>query len=534
MNTSPHLDNNSHPLNLEKIQKVFPRSAATFVAIFEHGATATMKDLADDPVAGREWMKKYYSLLKKLELTLVPELMELMKMNDSHGVTMEYRAEIMKSISIQLRESLRCGPNDMIGEHGDEITRFIKGSLHRSIKLKWFAECLKDRRYRPAVLSRCERVKNALSKAISEGDAITAQMVNAMNEPEAYLLMMQDYLEKFDLTPPENTRLAITTLRSMSTDLMADVGEHQAYEVADSYTVVKDLTKEPMLVTMGSCSVAPIFGWEGRAIGLASMKSQAYEELFRSGELSVDAFKSLDVIRKKTHEMLQMSAEDTERLDEKMDEDRDQGNDIGTTMLANSASIPYIVTWEGRVKIPESTVELGELFSALLGGNEKGEYLSEALRFQLLWYLRALTCRSEMQPKDASPSKIIKTVHKPKQIPSTLRLKILPRDPRPSREAQSLEVNDKPQDDQGQGGPRKSPIPHVRKLPKGFYATPNAIAEARKRDIKLAEEVQEDGTIKYIETFAVPRQTPQNSDGKVTTIQAKFRETAVEALNHRS
>nr|MBP7898958.1 hypothetical protein [Candidatus Gracilibacteria bacterium] len=82
--------------------------------------------------------------------------------------------------------------------------------------------------------------------------------------------------------------------------------------------------------------------------------------------------------------------------------------------------------------------------------------------------------------------------------------------------------------------PRKSPIPHVRKLPKGFYATPNAIAEARKRDIKLAEEVQEDGTIKYIETFAVPRQTPQNSDGKVTTIQAKFRETAVEALNHRS
>ncbi|MBP7898730.1 hypothetical protein KAZ92_02155, partial [Candidatus Gracilibacteria bacterium] len=495
MNTSPHLDNNSHPLNLEKIQKVFPRSAATFVAIFEHGATATMKDLADDPVAGREWMKKYYSLLKKLELTLVPELMELMKMNDSHGVTMEYRAEIMKSISIQLRESLRCGPNDIVGEHGDEITRFIKGSLHRSIKLKWFAECLKDRRYRPAVLSRCERVRNALSKAISEGDSITAQMVNVMNEPEAYLLMMQDYLEKFDLTAPENTRLAITTLRSMSTDLMADIGEHQAYEVADSYTVVRDLTKEPILVTMGSCSVAPIFGWEGRAIGLASMRSQAYEDLFRSGELSVDAFKSLDVIRKKTHEMLQTSAEDAARLDEKMDEDRDQENDIGTAMLANSASIPYIVTWEGRVKIPESTVELGELFSALLNGNEKGEYLSEALRFQLLWYLRALTCRSEMQPKDASPSKIIKTVHKPKQIPSTLRLKMLPRDPRPSRAVESTETNENPEDGHGLNGqPRKSPIPHVRKLPKGFYATPNAIAEARKRDIKLAEEVQEDGT----------------------------------------
>lgn len=58
-------------LNHEKAQKVFPRSYHTLTEIFQlagdesQNTHPTMDDLADDPVAGREWMKKYQALLKK-------------------------------------------------------------------------------------------------------------------------------------------------------------------------------------------------------------------------------------------------------------------------------------------------------------------------------------------------------------------------------------------------------------------------------------------------------------------------------------
>lgn len=438
-------------------------------------------------------------------------------------------------MSAHLREVLSCGSDEIMGEHDNELIRFMKGSLHRSIKVKWFIECLNDRRYRSIILGRCQRLRDVFDAARSEGDSLTAQMVIVMNEAEGYLTMAEDYLEKFDLKPPENIGLATTTLKIMNTDLAREIEEHQAYEVADSYTVVKDLTRKPMLVTMGSCSRAPVFGWEGRAIGLASMESGMYEEIFRSGEASVGALKSMELVRQKIDQALGLekgTAQDFEK-------GKRRENDIGTSIVADSASIPYIVTWEGRIKIPESTIEFGELFSTILKDKEKGEYYAEVLRFQLLWYLRALTCRSEMQPKETSPSRIIKSVHKPKQIPSTIKLLMLPREPMPARP--SLEpVQDPSRDPTGGGssGPldytRKSPIEHTRKLPKGFYATPSAIEKAQQHGIPLAQEVQEDGSVRYIETFVTPRKPDlvdeKGDPRKVTTIQGKMRESAAQAM----
>lgn len=492
--------------------------------IIEHGQTATMEDLADDPVAGREWMKKYYSLLKKLELTLVPELMDILKSNDN-GLDENQRAALVKKISIRLRGVLRCGPSEVVGGNGEELTRFIKGSLHRSIQLKWFNECLNDRRYRGIILGRCEQVRGAFQNAMEEGDAFAAQSTITMNGAEGYLMMISDYLEKFQLSVPDNARLATTTLKSMNADLCADMEAHQAYEVADAYTVVKDLTPEPIMITMGSCSRARIFGWEGKAIGLASMKSGMYEEVFRSGEESVEALKSTRRIAEKIQQIMGGAKKDD--MPSEWNE-KDAQEDVGSSMIANSASIPYIVTWEGRVKIPESTVGFDELFSAMLKDKEKGEYYAEVLRFQLLWYLRALTCRSEMQPKDTSPSKIIKTTHKPKQIPSTIRLKMFPREPQSSKPVVPpiLQPESNPE---AADGPRKSPIEHKRRLPKGFFATPSAVVEATKHGMNLAQEVQEDGSIRYIETFVRPRKSEiQAGDtSKITTIQAQLRESAV-------
>ena len=85
---------------------------------------------------------------------------------------------------------------------------------------------------------------------------------------------------------------------------------------------------------------------------------------------------------------------------------------------------------------------------------------------------------------------------------------------------------------ESENNPRKSPIEHKRKLPKGFFATPAAVTEAVKHGINLAQEVQDDGAIRYIETFVRPRKLDtQHSDAvKITTIQARIRESAASQM----
>lgn len=519
--------------DLSNAQELFPRSIQTLTAMYDHAATASMEELEPNPVQGREWMKAHYSLLKKLERTLIPELMEQLKEHEptiAHApkdVANYERYQRVIAGSTALKMALGADPAGIVGEHDENgLLRFVKGSIHRTIQLKWFAECLADHRYRPVIMERCGKVRGAFEEARKKRDVMAAQMTISLHEAESYINMTQDYLEKFNLEVPADARLATTTLKNMNTGVYEDVQQHQAYEVADSYTVVKDLTRDPLLVTMGSCSRAPIFGWEGRALGLASMRADMYEHAFRSGEASVQKLKSAKNV---SEQLKSMTGATFEQEPDVMKEFEESDEKVGTAMLADSASMPYSITWEGRIKIPESTVGFDELFTAVLKEKDRGEYYAEALRFQLLWYLRALTCRSEMQPKDISPSRVIRTVHKPKQIPSTIRLKTLPREPI------QMPKNTSPAPGAGLTPTPITPqvvIEHKRKLPKGFYATPAAVAEAEKYGFNLAQEVQEDGSIRYVETCVRPhKRGAENGDPeKVTTIQACLRQSAAAAL----
>lgn len=471
-------------LDYGRLERHFPNARDAAHHLFDGTEDDAWEDMKRNPEAAKKWhAETYMPNLAALENIIIPRLIEILAAR-TFGFTPQAASQMVSRITNWLHDgfhysrSLESRKVMHEAYRENPLLAYCVDVAMRSIQLKWFLAMSRDPRFQAIVEHRIAEFGKKYLQVMD--NPATAQIFRAVNPSEACIADARIFKKQFELQKGlEYTQERLQRLRAINDALAADIEEHQETTIADCYNRNTTLARRPFLTLFQCCENTPLVGWEGDITGLLSMRPDIYEKKFVSGELKPEELGTGAALRREVQKVLDVSQprcieQDIQReIVHMVDEREGQGLSV-PCIISDTTTLLFMITRDWKLRMPESSIDFAELF----GAAPSDTYLAEVLRFHLLWRIRALTCPNA--PRAGSMTTL-------RDLPTKLDSIIMPR----------------VLHERITGDIAAHPVKgHIRMLPEGWYASPNAVEAAARagRLHELPYEETPDGR-RYTATF---------------------------------
>jgi len=526
-------------LDLTVLERFLPGSCLDLKDIFDLAGRYNMEEVSQNPVLGRQFYDEVQKKLDVIRRTVVGEIFERylnfsLKANPTNNPLANYgriKMELLRALKLTHLDVRDLSQLDYDPENftaGEREIDELKLVVFRCVVTSLILKLLEDKRFRSALISKLGEFNKVVEQYMQSEDTIMANMTlsHVMHVDYRVISDFLRFIGNFKIPDTfQMNGVQLGQLRQVNDELFQEILKRRNLDLSDIYTYDRELGRPLVEVFVNTAdtnerdmyiSEVVLDGnnknWESFLKGMMSNLSSVY-----TGQELVNQIKE---------QVARVSGRDIESLESTADimrqtfEDKHQRK----VLCVHYNALAVGIRWsDGELMIPGTGVPFKELME------KKYQAWVEVLRHSLLSKLRSLlvaetkdTTKDVMdtiRPGRRGQNSPVKKINVPE-----IHKKLYPITRTPGKKnPEDVEPDLKDENDtESYYKPRKV-TGHVRDLPDGMYAGPQAVQNAKNLGITLNSIVDKEGVLHYTQTFVKTHSSPRAPQNPDISIEGEFR-----------